>query len=79
MAFSIRDSGVGMTPEQLGRVFQRFVQAESTTAQRYGGTGLGLALTRSLCQLLGGDITAISRPGQGSTFRFWLPWEIAGQ
>jgi len=79
MAFAIKDSGIGMTPEQLARVFQRFVQAESTTAQRYGGTGLGLALTRSLCQLLGGDIAAISRPGQGSTFRFWLPWELAGQ
>ena len=80
MVFAIKDTGIGMTADQLGRIFERFTQADATIAQRFGGTGLGLALTRSLCQLLGGDITAISRHGQGSTFRFWLPWErrIAG-
>jgi len=75
MVFEVRDSGTGMSAEQLGRIFDRFPTADASLAQRFGGAGIGLALTRSLCQLLGGDITAVSRPGHGSTFRFWLPWE----
>ena len=62
-----------MTEEQLGRLFQAFSQADASTAKQYGGTGLGLAITRNFCQLLGGDVTVVSRPGEGSTFTITLP------
>jgi signal transduction histidine kinase len=71
--FAIRDTGIGMTEPQLQRIFQPFVQAESTIAQTYGGTGLGLALCRRLCQAMGGTITASSAFGVGSTFTVRLP------
>jgi signal transduction histidine kinase/DNA-binding response OmpR family regulator len=71
--FSVIDTGIGMTPEQLGRLFEEFSQAEATTARHYGGTGLGLAITRRLCQMMGGDISVTSEPGQGSTFVVRLP------
>jgi CheY-like chemotaxis protein len=73
VVFRVRDSGIGMTPEQLGRLFQAFSQAEASTASRYGGTGLGLAITRRLCQLMGGEITVESQAGTGSTFTVRLP------
>jgi len=66
--FAISDTGIGMTEEQLGRLFQAFSQADASTTKKYGGTGLGLAITRNFCQLLGGDVT-----GQGSTFTIVLP------
>ncbi|MGH7645735.1 MAG: ATP-binding protein, partial [Gemmatimonadales bacterium] len=69
----VGDSGIGMTPEQLGRLFEPFSQAEAATASKYGGTGLGLAITRRFCQLMGGDVTAASEPGRGSTFTVRLP------
>jgi PAS domain S-box-containing protein len=71
--FRVRDSGIGMTPEQLSRLFQAFSQAEASTAARYGGTGLGLAITRRLCQLMGGEIQVDSEAGRGSTFTVRLP------
>ena len=67
------DTGIGMTPEQMGKLFQEFSQASSATASKYGGTGLGLAISRRFCQMMGGDITVESEPGRGSTFTIRLP------
>ena len=67
------DTGVGMAPEQLGRLFQAFSQADASTTKRFGGTGLGLAITKHFCTMLGGDVTVESTPGKGSTFTIWLP------
>src|SRR5207253_5886323 len=76
ITFSVTDSGIGMNPEQLGRLFQPFTQADTSTQRRYGGTGLGLALSQRLCRLMGGDIGVESAPGQGSTFTVRLPAEL---
>jgi adenylate cyclase len=69
----VTDTGIGMTPEQMGKLFQEFSQASSTTARKYGGTGLGLVISRRFCQMMGGDITVESEPGRGSTFTIRLP------
>jgi light-regulated signal transduction histidine kinase (bacteriophytochrome) len=69
---------VGMTPEQMGKLFQEFSQASSATASKYGGTGLGLAISRRFCQMMGGDITVESEPGRGSTFTIRLPRIVGG-
>ncbi len=74
--FQVADTGIGMTAEQMGRLFEAFAQAEASTASRYGGTGLGLAITRRLCQLMGGDVAVASEAGQGSTFTIRLPAEV---
>ena len=76
VAFSVRDTGIGMTPEQLGRLFQEFSQAEAGTYRNYGGTGLGLAVSRKLAHILGGDVSVESTPGVGSTFTFTVPREV---
>jgi signal transduction histidine kinase len=73
IAFTVTDTGIGMTDEQVGRLFQAFEQAEAATSHRYGGTGLGLALSREFCRLMGGDITVESSPGAGSSFTIRLP------
>jgi adenylate cyclase len=70
---AVADSGIGMTPEQQGKLFEDFSQAEASTAQRFGGTGLGLAITRKLARMMGGDVTVESTPGQGSIFTVRLP------
>jgi signal transduction histidine kinase len=70
---AVTDSGIGMTPEQMGKLFQEFSQVSSATASKYGGTGLGLAISRRFCQMMGGDITVESEPGHGSTFTIQLP------
>jgi signal transduction histidine kinase len=77
--FEVRDTGIGMTAEQLSRLFQAFSQAETSTHAKYGGTGLGLALSRKFCQLMGGDISVTSERGTGSVFTVTLPAEIAGE
>lgn len=66
--FKVSDSGIGMTEEQMGRLFEAFAQADSSTTRNFGGTGLGLAITRRFATLLGGSITVTSKPGEGSTF-----------
>ncbi len=71
--FLVSDTGVGMTPEERKRIFQPFVQADETTSRTFGGTGLGLTITRHYCQLLGGSIDVLSAKGKGSTFAIWLP------
>jgi signal transduction histidine kinase/FixJ family two-component response regulator/HPt (histidine-containing phosphotransfer) domain-containing protein len=68
LAIEIRDTGIGMTPEQLARVFEPFAQAEQSTTRKFGGTGLGLAISRRLARLMEGDITVSSTPGEGTTF-----------
>ena len=73
MTFAVTDTGIGMTPEQMGKLFQEFSQASSATSSKYGGTGLGLAISRRFCQMMGGDITVESKPGRGSTFTIQLP------
>jgi CheY-like chemotaxis protein/two-component sensor histidine kinase len=73
VSIAIADSGIGMTPEQLGRLFQDFTQADRSTARTYGGTGLGLAISRRLCDLMGGTIDVASAPGTGTTFTVRLP------
>src|SRR5262245_36411769 len=70
---AVSDTGVGMTQEHLGRLFEAFSQADASTTKRFGGTGLGLAITKRFCTMLGGDVTVESTHGKGSTFTIRLP------
>ncbi len=74
--FEVSDTGIGMTPEQLSRLFQAFSQADASTSKKYGGTGLGLALSRKFAELMGGSLTVSSQHNQGSTFTINLPSQV---
>ncbi|MCB0033290.1 MAG: PAS domain S-box protein, partial [Anaerolineales bacterium] len=77
VVFRVSDTGVGMSNEQLGRIFEPFTQADLSTTRKYGGTGLGLSITQRFCEMMGGDISVISKFGEGSTFTMWLPVEVS--
>nr|WP_275901672.1 MHYT domain-containing protein [Paenibacillus sp. SYP-B3998] len=77
--FRVQDTGIGMTPEQLEKLFQPFTQADSSTTRKYGGTGLGLAISQRFCNIMGGDIDVESELGSGSTFTCWLPTALFEQ
>ncbi len=77
LTFRVKDSGIGMTPDQLSRVFESFTQADPSIASRYGGTGLGLTITRRFCEMMGGSIDVESEAGKGTSFTIRLPAEAA--
>ncbi|MDR7038990.1 PAS domain S-box-containing protein [Methylobacterium sp. BE186] len=73
LSFAVTDTGIGLTGEQIGRLFERFAQGDESTTRQFGGTGLGLAITRAFCRKMGGDIAVESEAGRGSTFTVRLP------
>ena len=77
IVFRVTDTGIGLTPEKILKLFQAFTQADASTTRKFGGTGLGLALTRRFCQMMGGDVTVRSVPGEGSTFTIVLPAAVS--
>ena len=76
IVFQVADTGIGLSPEQVGRLFQPFTQADASTSRRFGGTGLGLTITRRFCRIMGGDVNVESREGEGSTFTIRLPARV---
>ena len=74
--FEVEDTGIGMTAEQIGRLFQAFSQADASTTRRYGGTGLGLAISRHFCRMMGGDVAVTSTEQLGSTFSVMMPMQV---
>jgi len=77
--FSVADTGIGMTPEQLGKMFQAFSQADASTTRKFGGTGLGLAISKKFCEMMGGDIKVESESGKGTVFTARIPVLVGGR
>jgi signal transduction histidine kinase len=78
IVFRVTDTGIGMTPEQLQKIFKAFTQADASTTRKYGGTGLGLTIGCHFCQMMGGEISAVSQLNRGSTFTVRLPTQVVG-
>jgi PAS domain S-box-containing protein len=78
LTFAVSDTGIGMSPEQQARLFERFTQADASTTRKFGGTGLGLSITRAFAGMLGGEIEVASEPGRGTTFTVSVPARILG-
>ncbi|MEE8313587.1 MAG: response regulator [Myxococcota bacterium] len=76
LCFDVADTGIGIAPDKIGKLFEEFTQADLSTTREYGGTGLGLAISRKFCQMMGGDVTIESELGKGSTFSVCLPVEV---
>jgi signal transduction histidine kinase len=76
--FRVTDNGIGMTPEQLENIFEAFTQADNSTSRKYGGTGLGLTISREFCEMLGGSISVQSSLDKGSVFTVKLPVKAPG-
>jgi len=76
---AVADTGIGIRPEALNRIFDEYQQADASTAREYGGTGLGLTISRNLARLLGGELTAVSQQGVGSKFTLTMPMQYAGR
>ncbi len=77
VTFRVSDTGIGMTPEQVAKLFQPFTQADASITRKYGGTGLGLTISKRFCEMMGGDITVASESGEGTAFTVWLPARVA--
>ena len=77
--FAVTDTGIGMNEEQLGKVFDEFTQAEASTAKDYGGTGLGLPISKKMTEMMGGMMQVESEEGKGTTFSITIPIEIEGE
>src|SRR4030095_9662487 len=76
LCFIVSDTGIGMTPDQIDKLFEAFSQADPSTTRKYGGTGLGLTISRKFCRLMGGDLIVTSQPGQGTSFAPTLPFQV---
>jgi signal transduction histidine kinase len=70
---AVQDTGIGIAPDKLDHVFEEFAQGDDSTTKNYGGSGLGLTISRRFCRMMGGDLGVESRLGEGSTFTMWIP------